>query len=287
MYEPVFKLERTGVSIHFYTNHKLYNPVHWHSAVELIYVLTGASVVTISQKTHTVRAGDFVVIDANELHEYRYERNSSIMVIHFSRKSMREFVPGMREYHFHCTLDSLKPEQYKAYKRICQYLMEIPLMHVEKPMGYQLRCHAVAMEIFYDLLHHFTTKKSRFLTERTQNLKRMYDITEYIDQHYSEQLTLDDVASHFFLSNAYFSRLFHKHMGVTFISYLNQVRMSHVYSDIRNTKSGIMELAEKHGFPNYKVFNRLFHATYGCTPREARIVPVNAYTKNQKDDTEL
>lgn len=287
MYEPVFKLEHTGVSIHFYTNRKLYNPIHWHSAIELIYVLNGSSAVTVGQKSRVVSAGDFVVIDANELHEYRYEKNSNVMVIHFSRKSMRQFVPGMRELHFHCTQDTLRPDQYESYKRVCQCLMEIPLLHVEQPMGYELKCHAIAMEIFYELLQHFTTKQPRFLTERANNLQRMHEITEYIDQHYSEQLTLEEVASHFFLNSAYFSRLFHKHIGVTFTSYLNQVRIAHVYSDIRNTKTGIMELAEKHGFTNYKLFNHLFHSIYGCTPREARVVPVNAYTRNQRDDTEL
>ena len=41
IYEPLFKLERTGVQIHYYTNVRKYNPVHWHSAVELIYILNG------------------------------------------------------------------------------------------------------------------------------------------------------------------------------------------------------------------------------------------------------
>ena len=31
-----------------------------------------------------------------------------------------------------------------------------------------------------------------------------------------------------------------------------------------------MEIAEKHGFTNYKLFNRMFHEIYGCTPREIR-----------------
>ena len=34
--------------------------------------------------------------------------------------------------------------------------------------------------------------------------------------------------------------------------------------------TGIMELAEKHGFTNYKLFNKMFHEVYGCTPREVR-----------------
>ena len=101
-------------------------------------------------------------------------------------------------------------------------------------------------------------------------LKRMGEIAAYIDCHYAEPISLEEIASHFYLSREYFSRFFKKHMGITFSQYLNEVRMAHVYSDIRNTRTGIMELAERHGFASYKLFNQMFRATYGCTPRQVR-----------------
>ena len=72
IYEPLFKLERTGVQIHYYTSVKKYNPVHWHSAIELIYILNGQGMIMIEGKYYPVVAGEFVVIDSNQLHEFRY-----------------------------------------------------------------------------------------------------------------------------------------------------------------------------------------------------------------------
>lgn len=59
-------------------------------------------------------------------------------------------------------------------------------------------------------------------------------------------------------------------MGVTFSRYVNQVRLMHIYDEICSSQTGIMELAERHGFTNYKLFNRMFHEIYGCAPREIR-----------------
>uniref|UniRef100_UPI000A77F5EC hypothetical protein n=1 Tax=Mediterraneibacter glycyrrhizinilyticus TaxID=342942 RepID=UPI000A77F5EC len=41
IYEPLFKLEKTGVQMRYYTDKGQYNPTHWHSAIELIYILNG------------------------------------------------------------------------------------------------------------------------------------------------------------------------------------------------------------------------------------------------------
>ena len=52
IYEPLFKLERTGVQIQYYTNHGKYNPVHWHSAIELIYILNGQGTIMIEGRDY-------------------------------------------------------------------------------------------------------------------------------------------------------------------------------------------------------------------------------------------
>ena len=48
IYEPLFKLEKTGVQMRYYTDKGQYNPTHWHSAIELIYILNGNGTVTIN-----------------------------------------------------------------------------------------------------------------------------------------------------------------------------------------------------------------------------------------------
>ena len=263
IYEPLFKLERTGVQIHYYTSVKKYNPVHWHSAIELIYILNGQGMIMIEGKYYPVVAGEFVVIDSNQLHEFRYMGASMSVVIHFSRSSMKNFIPNLEEYHFRCTRADLKKEQLAAYLEVCELLKKLPPLYVMHPTGYKLKSQAVAMEVFFELVNQFAVQGEVLQkTAKQEDLGRLEEIIEYIELHHKEQISLEEIASHFYLSREYFSRFFRKNLGVTFSRYVNQVRLMHIYQEICNTQSGIMELAEKHGFTNYKMFHKMFREIY-------------------------
>ena len=209
IYEPLFKLERTGVQIHYYTGKGKYNPVHWHSAIELIYVLNGNGSIMIDGKDYLVVAGDFVVLDSNQMHEVKAANASMMVVIHFSRNSMKNYVSDIEKYRFFCTREKLKKEQLEAYLKICEMLKGLPPMYVMHPVGYRLKSQAIAMEVFFELLNHFATREEHVQTsERNTILERLGEITEYIELHYKEQISLEEIASHFYLSREYFSRFF-------------------------------------------------------------------------------
>ena len=100
--------------------------------------------------------------------------------------------------------------------------------------------------------------------------QRTQAIAHYIDEHYAEPLTLDGIADHFGLNPEYFSRMFRRYFGTPFTHHLHHVRLVHIYHDICTTDEPVMEVAERHGFTNYKLFGKLFKEYYGKTPREVR-----------------
>ena len=85
-----------------------------------------------------------------------------------------------------------------------------------------------------------------------------------------EPLSLSDISDRFALNPEYFCRFFKKNMGFTFLEYVNMVRLSHIYSDLMQTGDSITQIMERHGFINYKVFNRMFKEVYGCLPSKFR-----------------
>lgn len=270
-FEPLFKLEKTGVQIHYYTNKGKYNPPHWHSAVELIYILNGTGTIMIEGTGHSVVSGEFLLVDSNKIHEAKCAKASMMVVIHFSRSSMKNFIADLDYYHFQCTKDTIQKEQLDAYLMICNMLKELPPLYVMQPVGYKLKSQAVAMQIFFELVNHFAKKEeTTVVMEKDSNQERLGEMIAYIEEHHAEPISLESISSHFYLSREYFSRFFKKNMGETFTRYVNEIRLMHIYHDICNTQDGILELAERHGFTNYKLFNRMFHEIYGCTPREIR-----------------
>lgn len=64
---------------------------------------------------------------------------------------------------------------------------------------------------------------------------------------------------------------FKKNMGMSFLEYINEVRLTHIYQDLIHTDTPISILTEENGFSNQKLFNRLFKELYGCTPSSVRM----------------
>lgn len=270
-YEPLFELERTGIQIKYHTNMPAAYPVHWHSAIELVYILNGNVGIMVDGMDYTLSAGEFAVIDSNRLHRMKYLRESMMIVIYFSRGSMKNFVPLLDKYCFLCIKESLAKEQEDSYLKVCGLLRGLAPLYIMQPVGYEIKSHAIAMEVFFELLNNVASQGGTIQkTEKAEGLERLEEITSYIEEHHARQLSLEQIASHFFLCREYFSRFFKKNMGVTFTRYLNQVRLMHIYQEVCSTDTGIMVLAEKHGFTNYKLFNKMFREVYGCTPREIR-----------------
>ena len=59
-------------------------------------------------------------------------------------------------------------------------------------------------------------------------------------------------------------------MRISFLQYVNEVRITHIYQELQNTDAPITEVMEANGFTNQKLFHKTFKQIYGCTPSAAR-----------------
>jgi len=90
----------------------------------------------------------------------------------------------------------------------------------------------------------------------------------YIQERYSEDLSLADVANHVSLSRNYFSDQFRKHTGLTFIDYVTMTRMSKAKDLLREGRLRVYEIAERCGFNDVKHFSKQFRKYTGKPPSE-------------------
>ena len=92
----------------------------------------------------------------------------------------------------------------------------------------------------------------------------------YIGQHYSDTLTLDDVAGHVHLNPAYFSTMFKKEMNLSFKEYLNHVRIEESKRLLTNSNFSIIDIAIAVGFEDQSYFSKVFKKYTGMTPKQFR-----------------
>ena len=97
---------------------------------------------------------------------------------------------------------------------------------------------------------------------------RISNIYNYILQHYSQDITLDDVAREACMTPQAFCRYFKKHTRQTFVSFLNQTRVNEACKKLTGNKyDSISVVAYKCGFTSITNFNRVFKSVMGSSPR--------------------
>lgn len=93
---------------------------------------------------------------------------------------------------------------------------------------------------------------------------------QYIDEHYFEELSLDEVAAHIQLNPFYFSKLFHDRMGITFVDYITQLRIAMAKELLHNPKHSLKSISLQIGYRDPNYFSRVFRKCVGQSPGEYR-----------------
>ncbi|EEZ0359778.1 regulatory protein PocR [Escherichia coli] len=109
-------------------------------------------------------------------------------------------------------------------------------------------------------------------SNRTPNAhdSKMKKALRYIDAHLSDDLRLEDVASHVYLSPHYFCRVFKKYQGIGFNSWVNQQRMERARELLCYSDWSIASIARNLGFSQTSYFCKVFRQTYQITPQAFR-----------------
>lgn len=93
---------------------------------------------------------------------------------------------------------------------------------------------------------------------------------KYVSLHLSRRITLEEVADHLHLNASYFSRLFKKELGITFIEYVTRMKMERAKELLDQTQRSVGEICEMLGYDNQSYFIKTFKAHAGMTPAEYR-----------------
>lgn len=106
--------------------------------------------------------------------------------------------------------------------------------------------------------------------EDFHNSDKIKKVYEYIQDNFTRTITLNEISELINMSPVSFNRFIKKRTGKTFITYINDTRISFASRWLLETNLSIGEIAFKCGFNNIANFNRLFKKSKKCTPKEFR-----------------
>lgn len=109
------------------------------------------------------------------------------------------------------------------------------------------------------------------LNQRAANKKLdLQNIKEYLDQHYQEKISLDELSALFFINKFYLTRIFKEQFGISVNNYLTQVRITHAKQLLRFSDLSIERVGILCGLGDANYFSRVFKKVEGMTPGDYR-----------------
>ena len=271
-YEIFREINEAGIQLAYHTIPGGYHPLHWHEELELLFPLNGDAAVTIDGKTFQLRHRQILAVESGQVHSTNTSSDRLMcLCIHISKSLMRRYMPDIECFRIHCIPDEITDSQFGEYLHLCQMAETLTRLYIEELPATLLESEGIILQILAHLMRHFACKTAPELSSGDmQARQKLRDIITYVGEHFREPIALSDAAALLSLNKEYFCRFFKKNMGISFLQYVNEIRITHIYRELQNTDAPVSEIMEANGFTSQKLFNRTFKEIYGCTPSAVR-----------------
>lgn len=245
---------------------------HWHEEAELTFITKGNCFYQVDLIDYEVQEGDILFIPPLLLHSTQRntseETISETYVFHLNFLggnstdicSTRYFAPIMnQEFAIPCLITPEHP----AYASLRKIFSQITSLYDEAVIGYELALKSLFLQALFLLLQYSKKTESSDAGKLSDKLKNVLD---YIEIHYTEAISVSELAKLCYFSDYHFMRFFKKHMNMTCIEYINNLRLEKSVELFEQGNSSILDVSLSVGFHNLSYFHRAFKKKYHMTP---------------------
>ena len=235
--------------------------LHWHDYFELIYYEDADVVCEINGNLNTFKSGTLYLLTPFDFHRTVNQRkDSSISFINISFSG--DAVDSALTDDLSSLIYIKDAKEHKPITDIFKVFTELGENIDSEVKKYLLSALLVLVKEKGECIPSETR-----LTGRTEFNRKVF---EYLAKNFASQITLSDVAAEMHLAPAYFSSLFTKNVGCTFISYLTYFRLNYSKQLLKYTDKSVTQICYDCGFSSFSHFLREFKKHYGITPGQYR-----------------
>ncbi len=252
-----------------------HEPVHRHDCVEMVFIYKGAGACAVDGVHYPMLAGDIYIIPAGATHEYFSDPGLQFYNIMFDRTLF-----GPDEMAVCERFEALHEQNRKSAGMEPKYTfgpagMEFLLdlcrrIERESRMKQDFAEHnikALFMEFLIYFIRNIDDAGGIGALKNQRNLSRVFD---YIAGHYTEKITLEQLAAITGNSPDYLGKQFKKLLGVNISDYICRYRIEKARRELETSGDSIGEIAFKSGFYDSSYFIKSFQRFCGVTPAQYR-----------------
>lgn len=278
--EELFELKETDMPFRYlkfdYSDGFAGFQFHWHTEIEIHYIVKGNGSFFIDDNEYNVSQGDIVYIGSKLIHSGKSVNNDLLAVCYIIDSSYLLSLnsDNLTDRFISELLNTKisKPVIHTSdmgYNYIKQVLNNIDYCAEQKSIIHQLEIKKYLYDFFIQLY-----KKNYFVLNSTTDSIRCTPIIKqsirYIQNNMASKLSIDEIASHVGLSTSYFMKMFKQNTKMTCVEYIKSLRLDKATSLLLETSDNILEIAQNCGYSNLSLFNRDFKKAFEITPSQYR-----------------
>ena len=260
--------------IRLFSQNTYLEQAHHHIEYEILYIDSGSVEFGMEDFVSTAKAGDVIFMHPGINH---YVKKIEGIDYHYYAMVFDSSVLGNQGQPVRNTLDIIRVSRFiKLPDAVLMKLRDATKFSQEKTFGHELFVKSVLFDIISCILltHQYVEITDNRRAEQRHTVNAVEDTLNYIREHYSENITLDDVLKITSYSKSHFIRLFKKNMGMNLTDYINKYRIEKSCLELIYTSKNITEIAMGNGFNTVQYFSKIFKNYMKCTPKQ--------YQKNGK-----
>lgn len=247
---------------------------------ELVIVLNGNATHIVNTEASFIKKGDIFVIDGSTTHGYKDPHDFRICNIMYHPDILATSGPDLMTSVGYKALFVLEPFYRNIQPLNSKLSLSISsLEYVSTFVAYMIEEYTNKLQGYQTMLRSRFMELAVYLSRQYQNQDRqgiqgnflhLANAISFMEDHYLEPLTRDQIADKSGISVRHLNRIFQSYYQTTPFAYLLQLRLEHACHLLKTTKIPIIDVSDKSGFNDSNYFTRQFTKVFGMSPKVYR-----------------
>lgn len=261
-----FPLAIYGDTYNIYKDRFFY--MHCHEELEVIIAIKGEINVLVNQTEYIIKPNKILLVLPNTLHHIlHYKSEDSIVLTIVFNRNILELTKSLDLVNeINSIIDNSQYLYIIESKELWKKALSVSLDYKNKVVGYKLYIINYLFELFSYIKRNIDINQLKDNSIRDDS--KIKNALQYIYSHFSEEITLEDLANTSHLSLGELSRSFKKVVGIAPILYIMNYRIRISSNLLEFSDKSITEIAYECGFSSSNYFTICFKRIVGCTPKE-------------------
>lgn len=240
--------------------------LHTHDSYEILLFLEGDSKFIIEGRDYFLESGDVIIVRKQEMHRIFHNSNAryhrivlfttpQFFINHDCKDYEKQFL------NTHMNIDNRIKSDYVRSCGLFDAFMRLKKYSHNFTIDNEPIVNAIVLEILF-----LINRTGHFASYNTPG-NQVEQIISYINNHFTEDLDLEFLTKHFYISKSYLCKIFHKSTGLTIHNYISNKRISKV-RELHQAGKSISDAAILSGFKDYTSFYRTYRKLMGQSPKK-------------------